>query len=366
MTRVCHITTVHPFDDHRILHKECMTLRDAGYAVTLVAPHAGDAMVEGIALVGLRGPARNRIERTLRRPLAAYRAAVAQDADVYHFHDPDFLPFAARLAAAGRRVVYDAHEDVPEQIRNKDWLPAPARAGVARAFARLEAACAARFAAVVSPSTSALDRLRPHQPRVVPLPNYPRLDAIAPAARWQDRERAACYVGGLTRVRGAHELVDAMAHVDAELLLAGAFSPPALRSEVERSPGWPSVRYLGRLGHEQICGVLARARVGVIPLHPIGNYVQAYPVKLFEYMAAGLPVIATDVPLWREVLERHGCGICVPHGSPRLLGEAIGALLDDDERARGMGERGRAAAVEHYSWETQSAVLLELYAELLP
>jgi glycosyltransferase involved in cell wall biosynthesis len=111
--------------------------------------------------------------------------------------------------------------------------------------------------------------------------------------------------------------------------------------------------------------VLARARVGLIPLHPIGNYVEAYPVKLFEYMAAGLPVIATDVPLWRAVLERHGCGVCVPHGSPRRLGEAIGALLDDDERARGMGERGRAAAVEHYSWETQSAVLLELYAELL-
>ena len=186
-----------------------------------------------------------------------------------------------------------------------------------------------------------------------------------PAARWEDRQRAACYVGGVTRVRGAHELVDAMAHVDAELLLAGAFSPPALRDEVERSAGWARVRYLGRLGHERIPGVLAQARVGLIPLHPIGNYVEAYPVKLFEYMAAGLPVIATDVPLWREVLETHGCGVCVPHGSPERLGAAIGELLDDDERARGMGERGRAAAVEHYSWETQAAVLLELYAELL-
>ena len=365
MRRVCHITTVHPFDDHRILHKECVSLRDAGYAVTLIAPHECDARVEGIRIVGLRGPARNRIERTLRRPLAAYRAAVAQDADLYHFHDPDFLPFAARLAARGRCVVYDAHEDVPEQIRNKDWLPAPAREGVARAFARLEAACVARFAAVVSPSASALERLRPRQPRALPLPNFPRLDAIVPAPRWEDRERAACYVGGVTRVRGAHELVDAMAHVDAELLLAGAFSPPALRDEVARSDGWARVRYLGRLGHERIPGVLAQARVGLIPLHPIGNYVEAYPVKLFEYMAAGLPVIATDVPLWREVLETHGCGVCVPHGSPERLGRAIGALLDDDERARGMGERGRAAAVEHYSWETQAAVLLELYADLL-
>ena len=223
----------------------------------------------------------------------------------------------------------------------------------------------ARFAAVVSPSASALERLRPRQPRALPLPNFPRLDAIVPAPRWEDRQRAACYVGSVTRVRGAHELVDAMAHVDAELLLAGAFSPPALRDEVARSDGWARVRYLGRLGHERIPGVLAQARVGLIPLHPIGNYVEAYPVKLFEYMAAGLPVIATDVPLWREVLETHGCGVCVPHGSPERLGGRSASCSTTTSARGGWGSAGARAAVEHYSWETQAAVLLELYAELL-
>jgi glycosyltransferase involved in cell wall biosynthesis len=365
VTRVCHITTVHPVDDHRILHKECASLRDAGYDVSLIAPHAGNVVVDGIAVVGLGGPARNRLERTVRRPLAAYRAAVALDADLYHFHDPDFLPFAVRLARAGKRVVYDAHEDVPAQIRHKDWIPAPARASVARAFARLEAACAGRLDAVVSPSLEALERLQPHQPRAVPLPNYPRLDALAPAADWDDRLRAACYVGGVTRVRGACELVDAMAHADAELYVAGAISPPALARELERSAGWPRVRYLGRVEHARVPELLARVKVGLIPLHPIGNYVDAYPVKLFEYMAAGLPVIATDVPRWRQVLEAHDCGVCVAPRSPRLLAEAITALLDDDERARAMGERARRAAVEHYSWETQAVALEELYAELL-
>lgn len=365
MTRVCHITTLHPVDDHRILHKECVSLRDAGYDVSLIAPHAGDAVVEGISVVGFGGPVRNRLERTVRRPRAAYGAAVALDADLYHFHDPDFLPFAVRLARAGKRVVYDAHEDVPAQIRHKDWIPAPARAGVARAFARLEAACAGKFDAVVSPSLPALDRLRPHQPRAVQLSNYPRLDALAPAAHWDDRLRAACYVGGVTRGRGACELVEAMAQADTELYLAGVISPPALARELERSAGWPRVRYLGRVEHARVPELLARVKVGLIPLHPIGNYLEAYPVKLFEYMAAGLPVIATDVPRWRQVLEAHGCGVCVAPGSPRLLAEAITGLLADDERARDMGERGRRAAVEHYSWDTQAAVLVDLYAELL-
>jgi glycosyltransferase involved in cell wall biosynthesis len=111
--------------------------------------------------------------------------------------------------------------------------------------------------------------------------------------------------------------------------------------------------------------VLAKVKVGVIPLQPIPNYREAYPVKLFEYMAAGLPVIATDVPRWRELLEAHDCGLCFPAGSPRGLGEAIAAVLADDERARGMSERARRAAEQHYSWESQATALLDLYADLL-
>jgi glycosyltransferase involved in cell wall biosynthesis len=363
--RVCHITTVHPVDDHRILHKECLSLRAAGFDVTLVAPHAHDVVVHGVPVVALRDGARNRLQRMAQRPRAAYRAALALDADLYHFHDPEFLPYAVRLARTGRRVVYDAHEDVPVQMRYKEWIPARARPGAARAFARLEAECVARLDALVTPSVVALERLRPRQPRALLVANYPRLDEIRPAPRWSDRERAACYVGGVTRVRGAPELVDAMAHADAELHLAGAIVPAGLRAELERSAGWPRVRYAGRVGRAEVAALLARVKVGIIPLQPIANYVDAYPVKLFEYLAAGLPVIATDVPRWRAVLEEHDCGACVPFGAPELLGAAITSLLDDDDRAREMGARAREAAAAHYSWETQAAALVALYEELL-
>jgi glycosyltransferase involved in cell wall biosynthesis len=363
--RVCHITTVHPADDHRIFHKQCVSLREAGYDVTLLAPDTENTTVNGVSVVGFGVPVRNRFERTLRRPGAAYKAARAIDADLYHFHDPDFLPYGTRLARAGKRVVYDAHEDVRTQIRYKDWLPRPSRAPVARATALLEAACVARIDAVVSPSLAALERLAPRQPTAVLVANYPRLDHCAPVAPWHDRRRAACYVGGITRVRGAHALVDAMAHADAELFLAGPISPPELRVELERSAGWPRVRYLGRVGPERVPELLGQARVGVIPLQPIPNYRDAYPVKLFEYLAAGLPVVATDVPLWRSLLETHGCGICVPPDSPRRLAEAITSLLDDDDRARAMGQRARRAAEQHYSWRSQETTLVALYAELL-
>jgi glycosyltransferase involved in cell wall biosynthesis len=365
LRRVCHITTVHHADDARILHKECVSLRAAGYDVTLIAPHPEDTVIEGVAVVALREAARNRIHRWASRPLAAYRAAVAVDADLYHFHDPDFLPYGVRLARAGKRVVYDVHEDVPVQIRHKDYIPAPARAAIARAFAALEAACVARIDAVVGVNPEIAERLGRHQPLTAVVANYPRLDEIAPASSWDERIRAAGYVGSITRVRGARELVDAMAHTDTELHLGGDIWPPELRTELEQSPGWERVRYLGRLERRRVAELLAGIKVGVIPLHPIENYVEAYPVKLFEYMAAGLPVVATDIPRWREVLEAHDCGVCVPHGSPEQLAAAITALLEDDDRARAMGERGRQAAVERYSWQTQADALTRLYAQLL-
>jgi len=366
LRHVCHVTTVHDADDARILYKECVTLREAGYDVTLIAPHSECTVIEGVRVVALRRLARNRIHRTVDRPLAAYRAAVAVDADLYHFHDPDFLPYGVRLARAGKRVVYDVHEDVPVQIRTKDWIPAPARPAVSRAFARLEAACVARLDAVVAVNDEIAERLGRHQPLTAVVANYPRLDEIAPASSWDERIRAVGYVGNITRLRGACELVDAMAHTDTELHLGGDILPPELRAELEQSAGWDRVRYLGRLERARVAELLARVKVGVVPLHPIDNYVEAYPVKLFEYMAAGLPVVATDIPRWRELLEAHDCGVCVAHGSPEELAAAINDLLDDDDRARAMGERGRRAAVERYSWQTQADALTGLYARLLP
>ena len=139
------------------------------------------------------------------------------------------------------------------QIRHKEWIPGPARGGTARAFARFEAACIARMDAVVTPSVVALERLRPRQPRTILLANYPRLDEIVPAARWSDRVRAAGYVGGITRLRGAHELVDAMAHVDGELHLAGTFVPPT-HTLLEQ---WSPVVQALPSSHEVVVGAAA-------------------------------------------------------------------------------------------------------------
>lgn len=364
MRRVCHITTVHPVDDTRIFHKECCSVRDAGYEVTLIGPHDGNIVVDDIRIRGLTVSARNRLERMARRPLAAYRAARAIQADLYHFHDPEFLPFGPLLARAGARVVYDAHEDLPAQIAHKDWIPRALQQVTGRATAALEAACIARIDAVVTVNDHIAKRLRMHQPRTVVVANYPRHEEISHARDWSEREWAVCYIGSITSARGAHELVRAMTHVGAVLYLAGPVSNQALLSELARHPGWNRVRYLGQIDRRRVADLLGRVRVGIVPLHATPQYMEAYPVKMFEYMIAGIPIVATDLPHWRAFMDAHGCGVCVPPSSPERLAAAINALLDNPD-APAMGERGRDAAQRLYSWDSQASTLIGLYRELL-
>ena len=362
--RVCHITTTHAADDHRILHKECTTLAAAGYDVTLIAPHDRQEQRAGVRIVPLPAPARHPVRRMAQRSLAAYRLARATDADLYHFHDPDFLPFAALLARRGKKVIYDAHEDVPRQILTKDWIRPSLRPRVSGALGRMEAGVVKRLSAVICADPLNIGRFDALSERVVLVANYPRLDEIAPVA-WALRERLVCYVGGISRVRGSVELVDAMAAVDARLLLAGPVSPGSLLAALEARAGWQRVAFEGLLPRAGVVALLGRAQVGALPLHAIPNYVVALPVKLFEYMAAGIPVVASDVSPWSDVIRRHDCGVCVPVEDASALAAGLSELLDDPVRARAMGERGRRAAEQHYSWDTQAASLLELYAALL-
>ena len=110
--------------------------------------------------------------------------------------------------------------------------------------------------------------------------------------------------------------------------------------------------------------LLNSARAGLVLLHPRINYVDALPIKLFEYMAVGIPVIASDFPLWRTIVDGANCGILVDPMKPEQIAKAIDWLLDNPREARKMGERGRRAVLERYNWSLEEKKLIELYDKL--
>jgi glycosyltransferase involved in cell wall biosynthesis len=184
-------------------------------------------------------------------------------------------------------------------------------------------------------------------------------------ADWSHKEAAVCYVGSITELRGAREMVAAIEQTGAKLLLAGRFSPADLEAQLADQPGWGQVEFLGQVAREALTAMLKRARAGLVVLHPVPNYVDANPTKMFEYMSAGIPVIASDFPAWASIVNRHACGICVDPTSPVEIARAIEWMLEHADEAREMGENGRRAVEAMYNWEAEGSTLLGLYEQLL-
>ena len=349
----------------RIFAKECRALAAAGYDVHLVAPGTEDETVHGVHVHAARPAGSGRLARMTGTVAAVYRAARGLRAETYHVHDPELLLVALLLRARGARVIYDSHEHLPQQVLTKPWIPAPVRRPLAAVVNVVERLAARFMSAVVTAEPYVRTRFEGVDRPVVTVNNYPRLEEF-PAAdgNWSERERAVCYAGSITELRGAREMVDAAALADARLLLAGRFSPPGLRDELAARSGWDNVEVLGQVDRAGLANTMARARAGLVVLKPIPNYVEANPTKMFEYMSAGIPVVCSNFPAWVTIVERHGCGIWVDPQSPREIADAIEWILEHTDEAREMGNRGRRAVERLYNWEVEERTLLDLYERL--
>lgn len=367
--KVVHMTSVHPALDARIFYKECRSLARAGFQVTIVCPHSEDLVADHVQIKSVRKNA-SRLGRMTRTAWRVYREARQLQGDIYHFHDPELIPAGLLLRASGKTVIYDIHEDVPKDVFSKNYLPAWSRPAIAWLLEKLEISVARRFSALVTVTPSIAARFRPLNERTVILHNYPYQKEILGAAQkspWETRRPSVAYVGLISANRGIREMIVAMSLVSkgvpATLEVAG---PTTVTSrELSGYPGWERVHHHGLLDLRSTLCLLHEVRAGLVLFHPEPNHVEAMPQKMFEYMGAGLPVIASDFPLWRRILGDTGCGVLVNPLDPQGIAEAIEYILTHPEEAEAMGRRGQAAVREHYNWETQVDKLVNLYSGLI-
>jgi glycosyltransferase involved in cell wall biosynthesis len=358
--KVRHVTTVHTISDPRIFHKECRGLAALGYDVGLIACHDRSDVVDGIRIVALDRP-QGRVDRMLRVAWRAYRAALAERADLYHFHDPELLWVAVLLKLRRRRVVYDVHEDVPKQIMSKHWIPARVRPLVSRAFAVVEGVAARIVDGIVAATPSIATKFP--RPATVVVQNFPETAFTENPAPAEGRRDAFVYTGGLMEIQGVREMAQAFALLPDGMTgtIAGTFHPSTLEAEISALPGWRRVRYLGQVPRDEVRRVMSSGRTGLVLNHPTLNYVDAYSTKMFEYMALGIPVVCSNFPLWVDIVSGADCGIAVDPRDPPAIAAAVRALTDDPERAARLGENGRRAIAERYNWEAELAKLEGLY-----
>lgn len=354
----------------RIFHKECRSLAQAGHDLTVIAPHCRDEVVGGIRVKAVDGTRTNRAVRVTRTVWRIGAEALRLDAAAYHLHDPELIPVGLLLRRLGKLVIYDAHEDLPNTIPSKRYLPRVARRPVERLSRALEHMAARQFSAIVAATPTIADRFAATNPMTVVVRNYVRLDEWQPSTQvpWNVRSNAVAYVGGITWDRGLREMIEAMACLSwkppARLVLAGPRSPTIMGLAKSGLAGWQQVDDLGLLDRRQVAALLGRVRAGLVILHPTPNYLLSLPIKLFEYMAASLPVVVSDFPVLRHIVDNAGCGLLVDPLSPAAIARAIEFLLVHPAEAQAMGLRGREAAERTYNWESEAGNLVQLYDAL--
>ncbi len=360
---VVHLTSVHRRRDIRIFLKECRSLASAGYQVTLVvADGAGDEEVDGVRVVDTGKP-QGKFDRMLKASRRVYKAGLLLGADIYHLHDPELLPYAAKLKRRGKRVIFDAHEDLPKQIHGKAYLNAASKWFLYRFLSWYEMSVCRKLDHIVTATPAIQSKFESEGVSATAVNNYPLIGELNEPIAWDHKQDLVCYVGGITRVRGLKELVRALVQVQTpvRLLLAGQVSDPGLEDELKSEPGWKRVDDAGFVDRKGVAAILSKSIAGVVTFLPSPNHIEAQPNKMFEYMSAGVPVIASHFPLWREIIEGNDCGICVDPEDPQAIAEAIDYLSTNKDEARRLGGNGLAAVTTRYNWAAEERVLLNIY-----
>lgn len=363
--RVVHFTSVHPRNDIRVFLKECRSLAAAGFEVYLVvADGKGPELVDGVRIVDAGARSGGRFGRAVLTAARVFAAARRLRADIYHFHDPELLPWGLLLRLGGGKVIYDTHEHLPEDILTKHYLPGSLRRGLSFLAGHAELLAARGLNAVIAAYPHIESRFKDLAVPSVSICNYPLGNELHTPRRWEDRQMQACYIGGISVNRGIRELAAAAALCRTHLVLAGPMWDRLTLEDAATLPGWGQLSYRGVISRAAVAEVMGRSRVGIVTFLPTVSHINAHPNKLFEYMSAGIPVVASDFPLWREIVAATGSGLCVDPANPAAIAAAIDRLAGDTDFGAQCGLNGIRAVAGEFNWSSQARKLLDLYLTL--
>lgn len=369
---VAHLTTVHRPFDVRIFHKQCTSLAAAGYDVTLIQRGEVAEVRNGVTILPVPSYT-SRFSRMTRGVWIALRLALKSRAKIIHLHDPELIPagFVAKLM--GRKVVLDIHENLHLDIAAKEWLPRWCVVPLGVATQAMEQMAAATFDGVSAATDGIARRFAAASTIIVRnAPVIAEMTCAESAKPFGERPANFIYVGGLGGggdLKGVDLMLSALAALPSEssikLILGGPAPNPEFAERIAAMPGGERVDYIGWVDRDALARLYADSIGALVLYPPMPNNIESEPVKLFEAMAAGVPVVISDFPLFREYIDRWQCGIAVEASNADAVAQAMVAIENDRNAAQAFGKRGQDAIRREREWPMFSAELDGLYRRIL-
>jgi glycosyltransferase involved in cell wall biosynthesis len=370
---VCYLTIAHPAKDARLFYRIVRPLAEKGCAVTLIAPEPFEDDL-------VRMSPWNRAIAAARRPkrlALALRAALAEPADVYSFHDPDLILVGLALKALrpSAAVVYDALEDYPSMMLVKYWLPKPLRPLVAWATHRMNLIAGRCLDGVMTADPYVqqdFQRVAAH--KTIVHYNFPPLSVFPPLPDVPSGVNAdLVYIGGMSDRTGMFILLDALVilaqrGIKPSVRLAGYTDGEtgfaALQAGIRSRGLSDQVELRGKLPYTHVPAWICSGRIGLVALQPIAKFMKNIPTKLFEYWAYGLPVIASDLPPIRPFVSDGKNGVLFDPASATDLARAIEWLMRHPHEGEMMGRYGQEQVFSHWNNEQQMEGLVDFYKRI--
>ncbi|MBR5485847.1 MAG: glycosyltransferase [Oscillospiraceae bacterium] len=358
--RVCIMTSVYGAKDVRIYEKEAKTLAKNGYEVILINSYE-EGREYGVVFRRADVP-NGRLARMAAAWIIYFRRAYDSQAAICHFHDPELIMAGLLLRLMGRKVIYDVHEDLPKQLLYKPYLTGEMR----RFFSKAAELFEERAANFFNVNLCATEQIAKRFENAVVLHNYPSQKELERYKKqiipYKQRKKLFCYIGAISEHRGIFNILDAVQGSDVSVMLAGSFEDENLKMRCQIHKGFKNVEYMGVLNREEVFSLLGECRGGLLLLEATQNYLESMPIKMFEYLAAGVPVICSDFPLWRQLLG--DAAIFVDPNNPAEVLDAMCDLLKNEQKGEELSKKGIELAEKHFVFENEQHRLLNIYGKL--
>jgi len=363
--KVVHITTVHPPFDTRIFYKECVSLAQDNFEVYLIHTKsenfdANKFKENKIKPVLLNKPS-NRLNRIIKSTKLALKEALKLKADIYHLHDPELLLIANKLKKSGAMVVYDMHEDYYTSIEQKKYIFKPLRLLIANLFRTYEKRKLKNLKLIIAEKY-----YKDSFPQGKTILNYPVLENNYKGISFKNNNRLL-YTGNVTEDRGALIHSEIPTYVDGVKVKFVGKCSSKVANKMKRFE-----EQKDRIEIKGVDEFISREEIdkeynnnywlaGLAIFPPTEHYMEKELTKFFEYMYAGLPMIVSDFPKWKEFVEKHQCGIAVKYNNRDEIKAAINYFNNNPDIAKKMGENGQKAIIEELNWSKEAQKLIDLY-----
>ncbi len=361
---ICHVTSVHRTEDTRIFFKECCSLAKNHNDEVYLVQQGGSYDKNGVHIRGYGKQAKSRLARFFKSAKSAYQNACEINADIYHLHDPELLPYARKLKKKGKAVIFDSHEFNTEDIKQKEYLPKIIGRIISAIYGRYEAHVVRKIDGVISVSPDVCDYFSSINHNTVMITNYPILtEYVKP----DYKSRRLGFFGGIKDEWSQQDIISVLGCFEDVKYRIGGFVSDTYLEKLKALPGWKNTEYLGKIPGESVPQELQKCSVGLALCKPnrnsggmkgtLGN------TKIFEEMMAGLPVICTGFELWSFV-EEYQCGITVDPSNQIEIKGAIMKLVNNPHLCEEMGLRARKAVEEEFNWGVEEKKLFSFYTKI--